>query len=171
MRTLKIDLFTIKGFFQNTVFFLICLLSCSVLVSSNSFSIFKCGEKVSAADVPPVSIPKGLQTWQWRAGVIDSTKSLIKILIETIRQWQIHCDLDPGWHDWGEPVKMSRPWQALSSVEEPTELACFSFPLYHLLKHNLTVPPLLCSSTITQFSVTLHIKPPVWPNFPMSRMY
>lgn len=75
----------------------------------------------SSVDVPAARIQKdGLQTWQWRPGVMDSTKSLIKILIETIRQWQIHCDLDLNWHDRDEPVKMSHTWRTPRSLEELT---------------------------------------------------
>lgn len=104
-------------------------LSWSYQFSNNGLSWFqshcrsqsKCDEKVSAVDAPVARIQKdGLQTWQWRAGVMDSTKSLIKILIETIRQWQIHCDLDPSWHDQCEPVKMPHPWRAVRSLEEMT---------------------------------------------------
>lgn len=94
---------------------------------------------------------------------MDSTKSLIKILIETIRQWQIHCDLDPSWHDQGEPVKMPHPWWALGRVD-----LTVMFLFHSVISWDTALLHPLYSSSITQFSVALHIKPPIWPNFPMS---
>lgn len=88
-------------------------------------------------------IPKnGPQTWQWRAGVMESTKSLIKILIETIRQWQMHCDLDLSWRDQSK---------CLTHDKLPTP--CQSWPRCHvslslfIISGDAGLLHLLCSSS------------------------
>lgn len=127
---------------------------CSWIQFDSLFKIYMWWKSQSSVAVPAVRSQKdGLQTWQWRAGVMDSTRSLIKILIETIRQWQIRSNLDPSWHEQGEPVKTPRPWRAPGCLEEPTWLACSSFHSFVISKDAASLL-LLHSSSRTRFRIT-----------------
>lgn len=124
----------------------------------------KCDVKICAAVT--LQLQDGLQWWQPRPEVMDSTKSLIKIVIETIRQWQIERALDPCWHVWLELLRMAHrectrgtlaadPTGTFSS--SPAETRPYSISFGHL--------------PVTHFFLTLYIIPSIWPNFPMSRMF